>query len=401
MTQLGRRESVVVFLVFAFTYFLSALLRGVTATLAPELTQEFGLNASELGLLAGGYFLGFSLTQLPLGAWLDRHGPRLVVLGFLIAAVASCAAFALAHTFAGLLAARVLCGIGLSACFMAPLTGFRRWLEPAAQLRANSWMLMSGSLGMVASTLPVQWLVPVVGWRPLFWGLGLALAVAMVLLTWTVPTWKSTPGGPHGSYKDVLLHPYFRRMSPIGFFCYGGLIAMQALWCGPWLVRVANYPPLQAAQGLFIINVCMLCTFWAWGWVNPWCVRRGLSAERLIAWGQPLSFVLLLGVIVAGPAAGAWSWAVFCISSTFVALAQPSVGMAFPAQLSGRALSAYNLMIFAGTFVIQWGVGALIDAFLALGWGETNAFRGALAVFLGCCVMSYGYFVLAKDNSSR
>jgi hypothetical protein len=32
-------------------------------------------------------------------------------------------------------------------------------------MRASSWMLMTGALGMVASTLPVQWLLPITGWR--------------------------------------------------------------------------------------------------------------------------------------------------------------------------------------------------------------------------------------------
>ena len=68
---LPRRAAVIVFLAFAFAYFLSALLRAVTATLAPTLSQEFTLHASDLGLLAGGYFLGFSATQLPLGTWLS------------------------------------------------------------------------------------------------------------------------------------------------------------------------------------------------------------------------------------------------------------------------------------------------------------------------------------------
>ena len=64
-TELGRRAASLVFLAFAFAYFLSALIRAITATLAPTLTQEFALQARDLGLLAGGYFLGFSLTQLP------------------------------------------------------------------------------------------------------------------------------------------------------------------------------------------------------------------------------------------------------------------------------------------------------------------------------------------------
>ena len=73
---LPRRAAVIVFLAFAFAYFLSALVRAVTATLAPTLAQEFSLHARDLGLLAGGYFLGFSATQLPLGTWLDRPGPK-------------------------------------------------------------------------------------------------------------------------------------------------------------------------------------------------------------------------------------------------------------------------------------------------------------------------------------
>jgi predicted MFS family arabinose efflux permease len=402
LNVLSRRTAIVVFLAFAFAYFFSALLRAITATLSPTLTREFELNARDLGLLAGGYFLGFAVTQLPLGTWLDRHGPKKVILSFLLIALAGCLAFSAATSFSGLLAARMLCGVGVSACLMAPLTGFRRWLEPASQLRANSWMLMTGSFGMVASTLPVQWLMPVFGWRPLFWGLAAAIAVAMAVIAWKVPAWEVTApaaGAPRRGYSEVWKHPYFRRMVPIGFFTYGGLLAMQTLWAGPWLVRVSGYAPAEAAGGLFIINICMLCTFWGWGMVNPWLARKGLSTERLIAAGLPLNFAVLASIIIAGPAAGAWAWALFCMTSTFVSLAQPAVGMAFPPAAAGRALSAYNLVIFAGVFVIQWGIGLLVDGFAAIGLGQVASFRSAMAVFFCCSVMSYGYFMLAKDNS--
>jgi MFS family permease len=404
MSLLTRRDAVVAFLAFAFAYFFSALLRAITATLSPTLTREFALSAQELGLLAGGYFLGFAATQLPLGTWLDRHGPKKVILSFLLIAVAGCVAFSMATSFSGLLAARVLCGVGVSACLMAPLTGFRRWLSPVAQLRANSWMLMTGSFGMVASTLPVQWLMPVMGWRALFWLLAIALAVAMVLLAWKVPPWQLAPtaeprSGPPPSYAEVWRHPYFRKMTPVGFFSYGGMIAIQTLWAGPWMVRVAGYAPIEAASGLFIINVCMLGTFWSWGMLNPWFARKGLTTDRLIRAGLPLSFVVLAGIILAGPSAGAVAWALFCVSSTFVSLAQPAVGMAFPPALAGRALSAYNLVIFAGVFLLQWGIGLAIDGFMAAGLEEISAFRAAMAVFLACSVGAYGYFLAAKDNS--
>ena len=128
LTGFGR--GVAVFLAFAFAYFLSTLIRAITATLSPTLTAEFELHARDLGLLAGGYFLGFAFTQLPMGTWLDRHGPKRVILCFLAAAVAGCLLFSAATQFWALMAARVLTGVGVSACLMAPLTGYRRWFDP-------------------------------------------------------------------------------------------------------------------------------------------------------------------------------------------------------------------------------------------------------------------------------
>ncbi|EJE55010.1 arabinose efflux permease family protein [Acidovorax sp. CF316] len=404
---LPRRMAVIVFLAFAFAYFLSALLRAVTATLAPTLSQEFTLHASDLGLLAGGYFLGFSATQLPLGTWLDRHGPQKVLLGFLGVAVAGCLVFSMATGFSGLLAGRVLCGAGVSACLMAPLTGYRRWFDPTAQMRANSWMLMTGSLGMVASTLPVQWALPLVGWRPLFWGLAVLIGVAMVGIALWVPRWHAAvsaagaaaPPAAPGGYGVVWRHPYFQRMAPLGFFVYGGMVAMQTLWAGPWMQQVAGYTAFESAIGLFWINVSMLCTFWTWGMVNPWLLRRGLGADRLILAGLPLSLCILLAIIVAGPAAGGAAWALFCVSCTFVSLSQPAVGMAFPQALAGRALSAFNLVIFAGVFVVQWGIGLAVDAFAAAGLSTTESFRAAMGVFLACNTGAYLWFARAQRHN--
>ncbi len=403
MPLLPRRRAVAVFLAFAFAYFFSALVRAITATLSPTLVDEFSLSARDLGLLAGGYFLGFSLTQLPLGTWLDRHGPRRVILGFLVVAVIGCGAFAAAGSFAGLLLARVLTGVGVSACLMAPLTGYRRWLTPDAQLRANSWMLMTGSLGMLASTLPVQWLLPVTGWRVLFLGLAVLLVVAMLTIAWLVPRWETpaaAAGGPAPGYGAIWRHPYFRRLVPLGFFSYGGLVAMQTLWAGPWLVKVAGFSPAQAAGGLFWINLSMLFTFWGWGFATPWLARRGIGVDRLIGRGLPLSLLLLAIIIIAGPQATTWAWALFCISCTFVSLAQPAVAMAFPAALAGRALSAYNLVIFVGVFVVQWGIGLMVDGLRSLGLAELAAYRGAMAAFLACCTASWLYFVLAGRHNA-
>lgn len=405
MTPLNRTKAVWVFAALAFAYFLSTLVRAVTATLAPTLTREFSLNASDLGLLAGGYFLGFAATQLPLGAWLDRYGPKRVEVVFLSVAVAGCVAFSLAESFGGLLLGRILCGVGVSACLMAPLTGYRRWYAPANQMRANSWMLMVGAFGMLASTLPVQWLLPVLGWRPLFLALAVGVVIAMMFIALQLPAWPAA-GASEGAttapgYAEVWRNHYFRKMAPLGFVSYGGLVAIQTLWAGPWMVKVAGYTPEESAAGLFWINASMLVAYWMWGWANPWLARNGYTADRLIARGLPISVVLIGVLAFAGSTITGYSafvWALFCVASTVCSLGQPAVGMAFRSELAGRALSAYNLLIFAGVFSVQWGLGLAIDGLRALGWSEVAAYQGAMGCYGLCCLWAYLHFLLAKKS---
>ena len=402
-SRVGAADAVALFGVFAFAYFLSALVRGVTATLAPALVAEFGLTAGDLGLLAGAYFLGFAATQLPLGSALDRHGPKRVLLALLALAVAGCAAFALARGFVGLGVARGLIGVGVSACLMAPLTAFRRRFGAVAQLRANSWMLMSGSLGMVASTLPVQWLLSWLGWRGLFAVISAAVLLAIFAIAHAVPSdgagadvARAPP--PASGYAQVWCHPTFVRFAPLGCCHYGGLIAVQSLWAGPWLVEVCGLTPARAAQGLFSINAAMLLAFMAWGGLVPRLYARGWTAQRLIVCGAPVSIAALALALLLGAQATAWVWVLFCAGCSVVSLSQPAVGLALAPALAGRALSAYNLLIFLGVFALQWGIGLTIDALRASGWGTLSAYRGGFALLLGCCVLSYLWFLCLSDR---
>ena len=382
---------------FAAAYFLAAMLRGVTATLAPDFSAELGLGAADLGLLAGAFFLGFAAMQLPLGSALDRYGPRRVLVAFLLLAVAGCAAFASARTFAGLTVARALIGVGLSAALMAPMTAFRHRFTPAAQMRANSWMLMTGSLGMVASTLPTRALLPLFGWRGLFWACAAALAVATLAIATRVP--RDSPREPdpddghQAGYAAIFRHPTFQRFAPLGFFHYGGLIAVQSLWAGPWLAEVSGFDATAAARGLFAINVAMLVAFSSWGAVVPSLYRRGWGAPGIVRGGAPLAIAALVTIVWLGSAAGPWHWALFCVCCTSTALLQPALALSFAPSLAGRALSAYNLVVFSGVFVLQWGLGLCIDGFRSVGWSTLSAYRGSFALLAGCYVLSYLWFL--------
>ncbi len=391
------------FLSFAFAYFFSTLLRAITATLAPTFSVELQLNSADLGLLAGVFFLGFSAMQLPLGIGLDRFGPKRVLLVLLSLAVLGCAAFASATSFVGLVAARVLCGVGVSACLMAPMTAFRKRFDERTQMRSTSWMLMTGSLGMVGSTLPVEYLLPLLGWRGLFWGVAALLLVAMLGIAWMVPRdpvlaeSESQESGLR-AYAAVFRHPTFVRMWPLGVVQYGSLLAVQTLWAGPWLTEVCGWTQAQAAQGLFFINVAMLLTFLGWGLVLPRLYAKGWTAQILLTRGLPVSSAVLVLILLLGEQASAWAWGLFCVTSTVVALSQPRVGQAFPARLVGRALSAFNLLIFLGVFMVQWGIGLALDLFRSWGWSTLMSYRGAFGLMAAASILSYLWFWWRGDE---
>ena len=402
---LPKRQAISVFFVFAFGYFISCLLRAITATLSPVLTSEFNLLAADLGLLAGGYFLGFACMQIPLGYLLDKYGPKKIVTSFLLIALIGIISFALAKSFSGLLISRILIGVGVSACLMAPLTGYRIWYAENQQQRANSWMLMVASLGFLSSTLPVQLLLPSFGWRWIFGGIALLTFLSILLMLLFIPNWNLNKNrvlensDKTGSLSDVWKNKFFISVIPMGLFNYGGLMAIQTLWAGPWMIRVSGYTPLESATGLFWINVTMLISFFLWGYFLPKINSIGFSATRILKLGLPVGFLVMLTIIILGPKAGAFHITMFILSSIFLSVTQPAVGLSFAGHSAGKALTSFNLLIFAGTFVMQWLMGFVIDIVKSLGHSEIFAFKSAFSVFLILSIISYIFFlVLNKKN---
>ena len=402
---LPKRQAITVFFVFAFGYFLSCLLRAITATLSPVLTLEFELMAADLGLLAGGYFLGFAFMQIPLGYLLDKFGPKKIVSSFLLIAFIGTVSFALAENFSGLLISRILIGVGVSACLMAPLTGYRIWFAENQQQRANSWMLMIASLGFLSSTLPVQLLLPALGWRWLFGGIAALILISLFLMLAFIPKWDhqndESLENPvrQGSLSDVWKNKFFISVIPMGLFNYGGLMAIQTLWAGPWMIRVAGYTPLESATGLFWINITMLISFFLWGYFLPRITNLGFSALKILKLGLPVSFLIMLTIIILGPKAGAFYITLFILSSIFLSVTQPAVGLSFQSHLAGKALTSFNLLIFLGTFIMQWVMGLVIDLVKIFGYSEIIGFKAAFSFFLFLSLISYIFFLIINKKS--
>ena len=395
---LPKQKAITIFLVFALSYYISNLLRAITATISPNLISEFDLSAGDLGLLGGGYFLGFAAVQIPLGYLLDNKGPKKIVSYFLLIAVLGMISFSLSENFITLLISRILIGIGVGACLMGPLTAYRIWYQDETQQRANSWMLMVGAIGMLSSSLPVQFFLPIIGWRMIFITLALLTIFCIILIIFFIPNWNKantqSNSKDNGSLKEIWNNSFFKSLVPMGFFNYGGLFAIQTLWAGPWMIKVSGYTPEQSANGLFLIYFSLLISFLSWGYLVPKISKNVSDAIRLLKFGAPLNLIVLAFIIYLGPKAGAYHWAFFAVSSVFLSLTQPAVGMAFSLSNAGKALTSFNLLLFIGAFALQWIIGVIIDLTMNLGYSEISGFRFAMIFFLLTSFFSYLFFLI-------
>ena len=396
---LAKSKAITIFLVFALGYFISTLLRAITATISPELINDFDLSAGELGLLGGGYFLGFASVQIPLGYLLDLKGPRKIVSYFLSLTIIGLILFALAQNFLTLLISRIIIGVGVGACLMGPLTAYRIWYQDETQQRANSWMLMVGAIGMLSSSLPVQFFLPIIGWRNIFLLLAFITLVCIILIIIFIPQWTSKGNQKNDDAKLSIVwqNQFFRSVIPMGFFSTGGLFAIQTLWAGPWMIKVSGYTPEESAKGLFLIYFFMLLSFLIWGYFVPKFSKNVNDAIRLLKYGSPLSLLVLGVIIYLGPNTDSIHWALFIVSAVFLSLIQPAVGMAFSISNAGKALTSYNLLIFIGAFFLQWIIGLIIDLGLSLNYSEIASFQLAMSFVLVTSLTSYLYFLI-KNN---
>ncbi|CAM8637457.1 ProP Permeases of the major facilitator superfamily [Oxalobacteraceae bacterium] len=399
----GRTATRVV-LVFGLAYFLSYAMRAINAVIAPALSADLHLTNADLGLLSAAYFMGFGLMQLPIGVWLDRHGPRRTESALLLFGALGAAIFASSDTLLGVWVGRALIGVGVSACLMAAFKAFRVWYPPERQSQLGSYMLVIGTAGALSATVPVALLLPVVGWRTVFFGVAVALLLAAWVLfsrlrdieqSMPMHDLARAPSGNAASnseandapgYGAIFADPYFRRMALLGAVHQGGFMALQSLWAGPWMITVLGMSVEETSHVLFLFNLALLIAYLGLSWWAPRYVaygqRTGLPVLRVVAVGLSISVVVQALMVLLPYESSWWLWIIFAVVITVTTLGQTHVSLAFPTALVGRANSAFNLTLFVGAFSVQWGIGLLVDLFVSFSWQSAAAMRMAVACYL-------------------
>ncbi len=406
-----------VFLSFAAAYFMSYALRSINAALAPLLANDLSLSASALGWLSSAFFLSFAILQWPLGVWLDKYGSRITETMLLCIAAVGTLIMATSDGLAMLSFGRILIGVGVASCLMAPYSYFRRHFAADRQAQLAMWMLVAGTLGALASTRPALNMAEFLGWRSLFY-LATLLLLACALAIWLLvpndrPASPAEPGHASArvvapapdtprkadSFVRILLHPNMMRVIPTTLFFSGGFTALHSLWAGPWMTDVLGMSPIEAGNALLVFNLALLASYIAMSFASPWLEKRKFALEKqsLIGLSWFGGFVWLI-ILWREPAAW-WCWVLMTIGIPAVILLQTQTALLFPRQVAGRVLTTFNLVMFVGAFLLQWGIGLVVDLFQSFGMLRASALASAFTIMAVLQFASLAWY-LTKRNSS-
>jgi MFS family permease len=383
----GRRLLAAVFLPFAAGYYISFLFRNVNSVVFPELTAAFDLSPGTLGLLTSVYFLAFAGAQLPLGLLIDRYGPRRVNATMLLVAALGGAVFAFAAGLPTLLAGRALIGLGVAVCLMSSITAFALWFPLERMATLMGWMLLVGAIGALSATKPVEMALRVTDWRTLFLALtGLAVCASLAIFL-AVPE-KPAPAAAATLRRQVavigtiLRDRGFWSIGLASAFVQAVAIGLLGLWAGPWMRDVAGLDRAAMAQDLLFAAGAfgvggVLC-----GTLADRLVRRGVPQLATFAAGCVASTVAMIPIVLGYGSASLLLWALFMGLCPFGTLAFPLLTARFPREMTGRVVTALNMVVFLLAFAVQYGVGAVIGL-----WPVTDgryAFEGYRAAFALC-----------------
>jgi MFS family permease len=146
------------------------------------------------------------------------------------------------------------------------------------------------------------------------------------------------------------------------------------------------------------MSMAMLISYVLIGLLATRLARRGISTLHLMVSGMAMSLLTLLLIITQATDHHYALWVAYGLFSSFGTLSYAQTAAGFPVVLSGRANTSYNLMAFIGAFVLQWGMGGIIDLRHALSCSEATGYRDAFDVLFVVQASAYIWLLVSGEK---
>lgn len=339
-------------------YVLSQFYRAFLAVLTPALTAEIGTTTEDLALASGLWFLAFALMQLPVGWALDHLGPRLTASTLLAVGAAGALLFATASNPLTIQVSMILIGIGCSPVLMASYYIFARKFSPLMFGTLAGAVIGVGSLGNIASSMPLAWSIATFGWRETVFGLAATTLAIAILVGLLVRDPERVNGPTKGSLLDLLKMPALWLILPMMAVNYAPAAGLRGLWVGPYFTDVFGADAAAIARVTLVMGLAMVAGNLIYGPLD-----RLLGTRKWLVFGGNVLATLCLLLLWAMPVSGGWITVTLLAGVGFFGATFPMImahGRAlFPPHLVGRGVTLLNFFGIGATGLLQIATGRL------------------------------------------
>ncbi len=361
--------------------------RGVMAVIGPVLAVEYGLTASQLGLLASVLFLAYCLWQLPMGVLLDVYGPRRVQTWMGLLAAAGCALFAVSDGIIGFMIARAMIGVGIAGGLMAVLKANSQFFARAEVAGVTGIAMFIAASGSLLATAPVEALLPHIGWRGAFW---ILVAITLAVSLWIFTSVEDKPGQPSRGWRAewgvvvaIGTSGIFWRLTPLIALMSIFTFTYHGLWAGPWLRDVAGLDGHARAATLFCYAIGMMTGGLMMGQLTSRVQKRGYPPMLVPAAAAVVMLLIQLGFVF-GPRDFVTVTVLWSLLALIAAAGPPGyavIAQFFPVEQMGRVSTVINTVVLGGAFLMQSLIGWILDLWprtASGGWDPAGYFWAML-----------------------
>ncbi|TNC51470.1 MFS transporter [Rubellimicrobium rubrum] len=376
-------------------YILSQFYRAFLAVLTPDLGADLGATAGDLAVASGLWFLAFAALQIPVGAALDRLGPRRTAAALLgLAGGGGALVFALAQTPQHVMIAMTLIGAGCSPVLMAAYVIFARVYPPRIFATLAGATIGLGSLGNVLSAAPLAALVQAVGWRVSLGGLAAVTVLVAVVLWVAVRDPAPADAGPaRGSVLDLLRMPVLWPVLLMMFAGYGPAASLRGLWAGPYARDLYGADAGTIGWVTLAMGLAMVAGSFAYGpadrlfGTRKWVVFCGnavvLGALLLLAWDPGAGLVRATALLAVAGFFGSAFAMIMAHGRAFV-----------PPHLTGRGVTLVNMFGIGGAGLMQFA-----SRPIHAGASDPEAaFRALFLFFAAIVALGLLAYLFARDS---
>ena len=330
----------------------------------PTIAREFGSPIAAIEHSLAAYFLGIAIGQAMVGPLSDRFGrrwPIILGLGLYVLGATGCA---LAQGPLTLDAARFVQAVGGCTGTVLARACVRDLFPPAQAGRIFAQMLMILSVSPLFAPFVGGWLLPLTGWRSLFWLQGAAATATMVLVIWQLP--ESHPGSDRRLHPFHVLVDYWAIARDRNF--YGNIIPAVITGAGLY-VFLTGWPHVVIA--IFHVAPQYFGFTFVLNGVGLIITSQGTARWLKHRPGQPLLFAGILANAVVGGAALLFGWTgwggllalvpcMFLYCSLMGSINPTSAGLAMHhfGHAAGMASALMGIFVYGAAFLASMAMGA-------------------------------------------